>query len=267
MTNIAQELRDIAVTVARSAGDMALAGRKQGDVAASTKSSPTDLVTEYDKASEQLIINSLQSLRPQDGLVGEEGANKPSESGITWHIDPIDGTTNFFFDVPAWAVSVGASDEHGPIAGAVYIPALGEMFSGARDGGATLNDAPIHVRKNSRLQDALVGTGFAYDPQKRIAHAQVLAHIMGNIRDIRRFGAAAIDLCFVACGRYDAYFERGLHSWDLVAGHVIASEAGAILTDFSGNTVTPAEVLCSQPGVHKELQALIASAHNAATKG
>lgn len=261
MTSLISELRALAVSVAQQAGDMALAGRQRGDVAVSTKSTPTDLVTEYDKASEELIIGALQKARPKDGLIGEEGANKESSSGITWHIDPIDGTTNFFFNLPTWAVSIGATDEHGPVAGAVYVPALGEMFSAGRGLGATVNNSPISIRKNSLVSDALVGTGFAYDPAKRVAHAQVLTHVVGNVRDIRRFGAAAIDLCFVACGRYDAYFERGLHSWDLIAGHIIASEAGAVLSDFAGQPVTPAEVLCSQPHIHADLVALLTTAH------
>jgi myo-inositol-1(or 4)-monophosphatase len=242
---------------------MALHGRKFGTVTATTKSSPVDMVTQYDRASEEMITAGLATLRPDDAIVGEEGASKTGTSGITWHIDPIDGTSNFYFDIPMWAVSIGATDAHGPIAGAVYAPALGEMFSAARGHGATVNDTPIHVRNNSDLSDALVCTGFSYRVAERTPHAQRVAKMITRIRDIRRFGAAAIDFCFVASGRYDAYFEEHLHSWDLIAVQVIATESGAIVTNFSGDSVTPQQVLASQPVVHKSLVQLIADSTRA----
>ena len=260
---LGNELRSIAEQLARAAGDMALAGRKSGDVTATTKSSPTDMVTQYDKASEDMITAGLREVRPDDGIVGEEGASRDGTSGITWHIDPIDGTSNFYFDIPMWAVSIGAVDEHGPIAGAVYAPALGDMFTASRGEGATLNGNRISVRENTILSDALVCTGFSYHVSQREAHARRVATMVGQIRDIRRFGAAAIDLCFVACGRLDAYFEEHLNSWDLIAGQVIATEAGAIVTNFSGDTVTPQQVLATQPGVQKALIRLIADSTKA----
>jgi myo-inositol-1(or 4)-monophosphatase len=255
--SLGSELRTIAEQLARASGDMALKGRKSGDVTATTKSSPTDMVTQYDKASEEMVTAGLRDRRPDDAIVGEEGANREGTSGITWHIDPIDGTSNFYFDLPMWAVSIGAVDESGPIAGAVYVPAIGEMFTAARGEGATLNGEPISVRSNTALSDALVGTGFSYDTEKRGAHARRVATMMPQIRDMRRLGAAAIDLCFVACGRYDAYFEEYLNSWDLVAGQVIATESGAVVTDFAGQPVTPQQVLASQPGVQQALIQLI----------
>lgn len=258
--SIGSELRSIAETLARQAGDMALRGRKSGDVTATTKSSPTDMVTQYDKASEELITAGLAQIRTDDAIVGEEGASKSGTSGITWHIDPIDGTSNFFFDIPMWAVSIGAVDEHGPLAGAVYVPALGEMFSAARNEGATMNGTTISCRDNSLLSDAMVCTGFSYRISERHAHAQRVAQMVMKVRDIRRFGAAAVDLCFVACGRLDAYFEEHLHSWDLVAGQIIATEAGAIVTNYEGASVTPEQVLATTPLIQKELIALIAEA-------
>ena len=261
--SLGTELRAIAEQLARAAGDMALAGRKSGIVTATTKSSPTDMVTQYDKASEDMITAGLRELRPDDGIVGEEGASREGTSGITWHIDPIDGTSNFYFDIPMWAVSIGAVDEHGPIAGAVYAPALGDMFTAARGEGATLNGDRISVRENTLLSDALVCTGFSYHVSQREMHAKRVATMVGQIRDIRRFGAAAIDLCFVACGRLDAYFEEHLNSWDLVAGQVIATEAGALVTNYSGDTATPQEVLASQPGVQRALIQLISDSKKA----
>jgi myo-inositol-1(or 4)-monophosphatase len=205
-----------------------------------------------------MITRGFASLRPHDAIIGEEGANSDGTSGITWHIDPIDGTSNFFFDIPMWAVSIGAVDEHGPLVGVVYAPALDEMFTGIRGEGAWLNGTPIGVRQNNDLSDALVCTGFSYRVHERGAHAARVAQMVTHIRDIRRFGAAAIDLCFVACGRYDAYFEEHLHSWDLIAGQVIATEAGALVTNYAGSKVTPAQVLASQPGIQQQLISLIA---------
>jgi myo-inositol-1(or 4)-monophosphatase len=256
--SLSSELRAVAEELARAAGDMALNGRKSGQVTATTKSSPTDMVTQYDKASEEMVTAGLQSLRPHDGIVGEEGASREGTSGITWHIDPIDGTSNFYFDIPMWAVSIGAVDENGPIAGAVYAPALGDMFTASRGEGATLNGSPISVRNNTLLSDALVCTGYSYRASERERHARRVAKMVTQIRDIRRFGAAAIDLCFVACGRYDAYFEEHLHSWDLIAGQIVATESGAIVTDYAGNAVTPQQVLAAQPGIQADLIRLIA---------
>jgi len=257
--SLGSELRQIAESLAREAGDMALRGRKSGPLTATTKSSPIDMVTKYDKASEAMITAGLSQIRPDDAIIGEEGASTQGTSGITWHIDPIDGTTNFYFDLPMWAVSIGAVDEHGPLAGAVYVPALGEMFSGSRGEGSTVNGQPIKVRDNNDISDALVCTGYSYRISEREVHAKRVADIVMKVRDIRRFGAAAVDLCFVACGRLDAYFEEHLHSWDLVAGQVIATEAGAIITDYVGNTVRPAQVLAATPGIHADLIHLIAT--------
>ena len=257
--SLGSQLRQIAESLAREAGDMALSGRKSGPLSATTKSSPIDMVTKFDKASEAMITEGLAQVRPDDAIIGEEGAAKQGTSGITWHIDPIDGTTNFYFDLPMWAVSIGAVDEHGPLAGAVYVPALSEMFSAARTEGATVNGMPIRVRDNNDVADALVCTGYSYRISEREVHAKRVADIVMKVRDIRRFGAAAVDLCFVACGRLDAYFEEHLHSWDLVAGQVIATEAGAIFSDYVGNPVTPAQVLAATPGVHADLIHLIAT--------
>ena len=257
--SIGLELRLIAESLAREAGDMALRGRKSGPLTATTKSSPIDMVTKFDKASETMITEGLAKVRPDDAIIGEEGANKKGTSGITWHIDPIDGTTNFYFDVPMWAVSIGAVDEHGPLAGAVYVPALGEMFSGARGEGSTVNGLPIRVRDNNDIADSLVCTGYSYRISEREVHAKRVADIVMRVRDIRRFGAAAVDLCFVACGRLDVYFEEHLNSWDLIASQVIATEAGAVFSDYVGNPVTPAQVLASTPGVHADFIRLIAA--------
>jgi len=260
-------LCDLAEALAREAGDLALAGRKAGLSEVRTKSTATDMVTEFDHVCENVITNGLRNARPHDAIVGEEGASDQGTSGLTWYIDPIDGTTNFYFDLPNWAVSIGIVDDDGPLAGAVYVPALGEMFTGARGLGAYVNGEHISVRDNSLLTDALVCTGFSYAPERRLRQARRVANMVHKVRDIRRFGAAAIDLCFVACGRLDAYFEEFLHPWDLVAGGIIATEAGAVITNFSGGVMEPREVLASTPGVHKDLVALLGEANAALGDG
>jgi myo-inositol-1(or 4)-monophosphatase len=256
-------LCDLAETLALEAGDLALAGRRAGLSEVRTKSTATDMVTEFDHVCENVITNGLRNARPHDAIVGEEGASDQGTSGLTWYIDPIDGTTNFYFDLPNWAVSIGVVDDEGPLAGAVYVPALGEMFTGARGLGAFMNGERISVRDNDIITDALVCTGFSYAPERRLHQARRVAQLAHKVRDIRRFGAAAIDLCFVACGRLDAYFEEYLHPWDLVAGGVIATEAGAVITNFSGGEMEPREVLASTPGVHSALVALLAEANAA----
>ena len=250
----------LAERLARLAGDMALAGRRSGKVQASTKSSATDLVTEFDKASERIIVEGITTGFPDDAIVGEEGADSPGSSGITWHVDPIDGTSNFFYDLPVWAVSIGATDAAGPLLGAVYLPVLGEMYTASRSRGARLNGDAITVSGLRDASTSLVATGFSYDPSERTRHARLVAGIIGHVRDIRRHGAAAADLCMVACGRVDAYLEEGLHSWDLVAGHVIALEAGALATDWTGGPVSPRQVLVSTPGIHRDLITILAGA-------
>lgn len=256
----ANEALVVAKQLARAAGDMALAGRKAGLHNVQTKSTGTDMVTEFDRASEAMIFDGLRTLRPLDSVVGEEGAAHSGESDITWFIDPIDGTTNFLYALPNWAVSIGAADKDGPLAGVVYIPALDEMFTATRGGGAFLNDQTIHCNAIEDISQALVCTGFSYSAGARTIQAQRVSRMIHDIRDIRRFGAASIDLCFVACGRLDAYFEENLFPWDIAAGELIAREAGCLSGDFSGGPVRPAELLVSPPGIFRPLSALITAA-------
>lgn len=257
---LASQLLQVATTLAKQAGDMALVGRKAGLHNVQTKSTATDMVTEFDRASEVLIVEGMRAARPEDAIVGEEGASVSGTSGITWYIDPIDGTTNFLYDLPAWAVSIGAEDSSGPLAGVVYIPALGEMFTATRGGGAFLNGAPIQSNNIADVSQALVCTGFSYSADQRTIQAQRVSRFIHQIRDIRRAGAAAIDLCFVACGRIDAYFEENLHQWDISAGILIAHEAGCRSGDFSGHTPRPAEILTTAPAIFDQLSQLIMAA-------
>lgn len=255
--SIGLELVNVASTLARQAGTMALIGRRDGLLDIQSKSSATDVVTEFDHASETIVFEGLLRSRPADTIIGEEGASHTGSSGVSWYIDPIDGTTNFLYSIPNWAVSIGATDEHGALAGAVYIPALDEMFTAVRGGGALLNGLPIRCGTTSELSQALVGTGFSYSATRRTFQAQRIARMIHLVRDIRRFGAASIDLCFVACGRLDAYFEENLGPWDIVAGELIAREAGCRSGNFEGQVATPAQLLASVPTLFDELASLI----------
>lgn len=252
------ELRELAADLARAAGLVAFAGRRSGEsLGGVTKTSPTDLVTKFDKEAEATIVSRLRELRPNDAIIGEEGANHPGTSGHAWHIDPIDGTTNFVYDLPGWGVSVGVACEGTAVAGAVFIPALDELFAGALNAGATLNGARITSSNQSDLALSLVSTGFSYQPEIRRAQANRIASMISSIRDIRRLGAASVDCCFVACGRLDGYFETNLKSWDIMAGGLIASEAGAVSSDFNGGPSRPNEFLVAAPGIHADLLQLI----------
>jgi myo-inositol-1(or 4)-monophosphatase len=234
--------RDLAIRV----GDTALAGRRRGLSEVDTKSTPTDMVTEYDRSTEAEIVSTLRRLRPDDSIVGEEGGGHEGESGITWYIDPIDGTTNFLYDLPMWAVSVGAHDAEGALCGVVYAPALRETFTAIRGGGAFLNGHPISCGATADLSRALIATGFNYSPANRLVQSARIPKFIDKIRDIRRFGAASLDLCFVACGRYDAYFEEHLFPWDTAAGALVASEAGARVGSLD-DECSSSTILASNP--------------------
>lgn len=243
------ELRSIAVDAsARIGGEVAK--RRQVDFSWSTKSSRSDVVTEIDTWSELAIVDDISKRRPDDGFLGEEGTSRPSRSGVTWIIDPVDGTTNLLYDLPGYSVSIAAEFEGSVIAGAVYDPIRLEVFSAATAQGATRDGDPISVSTKADLETALVGIGFSYDADQRVRQAEQLREILPVVRDVRRMGGAALDLCSVACGRLDAYFERGLSPWDSAAGGLISSEAGADVT--TGDLTTAAT-----PGIAKAFQQLL----------
>lgn len=258
---LADDLRRLAEELARAAGELALEGRRglgPGRRARhDTKSSATDPVTEFDRAAERLLVDELSRRRPDDELVGEEGARRPGSSGLAWHLDPIDGTANFVYDLPAWCSSVAVVDEHGSLAGAVFVPVTGELFSAARGAGATLDGQPIRSSDATELEQALVATGFSYLPERRRRQAELIAELVPHVRDIRRLGSAAIDLCLVAAGRVDAYYERHLNSWDLAAGVLIAAEAGAATSDLAGGPASSEITVAASRGIHHELVALL----------
>lgn len=240
---------NVAAHLARLAGDLVLAGRRRGVADVATKSTATDMVTEWDGRSERLIVDALAELRPGDGVVGEEGSSRPSTTGVSWLVDPIDGTTNYLYGMAGYAVSIAAVDETGTLAGAVHLPATRELFVAERGRGAWLGGRRLTCSTQTRLDTALVGTGFSYDAAKRAEQGERVARLLPRVRDIRRVGAAAPDLCYVAAGRLDAYFERDLNPWDLAAGLLIAHEAGARSSDFRGGPARPAEVVVASPGL------------------
>ena len=221
------ELLAVAVDVATAAGALLLdrAGRPRTRV--ETKSSGTDMVTEVDHASEALIASMLAERRPGDGLLGEEGAARDGTTGVRWVADPLDGTTNYLYGFPVYAVSVAAEFVGEVRVGVVRDTVHGETFTALRGRGAWCNGRRLSVSGPERLDTALVGTGFSYDPDRRREQAALLPAVLPAVRDVRRAGAAALDLCWVGLGRLDAYYERGLQPWDVAAGSLVAAEAGA----------------------------------------
>jgi myo-inositol-1(or 4)-monophosphatase len=252
-------LRTLAEATARAAGDLLRRAQAQSRAEISTKSTGTDMVTEIDRASEVLITERLRDERPDDGVLGEEGVDIPGTSGVRWVVDPLDGTTNYLYGFPGYNVSIAAEVNGEAVVGVVYDVVRDELFSAARGLGATRDGEPIRASGATELAHALVGTGFAYDPDRRRRQAEVLVEVLPRVRDIRRQGAAALDLCSVACGRLDAYYERGLAAWDLAAGGLIATEAGALVTGFQGGPPTPGAVVAAAPGIAAPLRALLAT--------
>jgi len=224
-----------------------------------TKSSRTDMVTEMDRASERLIVDGLLAARPDDGIVGEEGSARDGSSGVRWIVDPLDGTTNYLYGHFAWAVSVAAEVDGTVAAGVVVDASHNEVFAAVLGGGAACNGAPIAVSGHDELATALVGTGFAYIAERRAEQGALLRRVLPNVRDIRRGGSAALDLCWVACGRLDAHYEQGLAPWDFAAGGLIAREAGALTSDFAGGPPRAEEFVAATPAVHGPLLVLLST--------
>jgi myo-inositol-1(or 4)-monophosphatase len=257
VTDLSRQLCDLAARLAVQAGELVFEGRKSGLTSISTKSSDTDIVTEFDRASERLIVDALRDERPDDAVVGEEGTDAAGASGVSWLIDPIDGTTNFQYDLPGYAVSIAALAGEQQLAGAVYIPSNHELFTAVAGGGALLNGSPIHCGTTSSLQHALVATGFSYQIERRRAQARRIAEVIPRVRDIRRFGAAAPDLCHLAAGRLDVFFEQWLGPWDWAAGELIAREAGCRTGRFDGGPIGNSEVLAANPALFDQMVELL----------
>ncbi|MDT0346612.1 inositol monophosphatase family protein [Streptomyces litchfieldiae] len=260
--DLAAELLDLALEAAGRAGRLLREGRPADLGVAATKSSPIDIVTEMDVAAEKLITGFLSERRPEDGFLGEEGGTSDGTSGVRWIIDPLDGTVNYLYGLPQWAVSIAAEADGEVVAGVVAVPMRGETYRAVLGGGAhrlTEGGAvePLHTRPSPPLDQALIGTGFNYVATTRTAQAAVALRLIPRVRDIRRSGSAAIDLCDVAGGRLDGFYERGLHPWDLAAGDLIAREAGALTGGRVGQRPDGDLAVVATPGVFAELQPLL----------
>jgi myo-inositol-1(or 4)-monophosphatase len=225
----AGELLGLARSTAAEAGGFLLEAWSELDPSrdVSSKTGPTDVVTRLDVESEQLVRSRLLAARPHDTVLGEEGGATSGDSQVRWVVDPLDGSVNYLFGLPTWAVSVAVQVGGTTVAGAVAVPALGRTYWAARGGGAFRDGEPLRASTQADLSLALLATGFAYDSGTRSRQAAALAHVLGRVRDIRRLGAAALDLCLLADGSVDAYYERGLNEWDYAAGALVAAEAGA----------------------------------------
>jgi myo-inositol-1(or 4)-monophosphatase len=232
------ELERHAVALAEGAAAIVRAGRR--DAAAgpglriSTKSTATDLVTEVDRRTERWLVEELAARRPGDAVVGEEGAGRSGTTGVRWVLDPIDGTVNFVLGLPQYAVSVAAELDGRIVAGAVSNPVTGETYRAHLGGGAHRGEQRLRGPRGVPLASAVIGTGFGYDATRRAGQIAVVAELLPLVADIRRLGAASLDLCAVAAGQLDGYFEAGLNYWDFAAGALIAAEAGCVVSGLRG---------------------------------
>ncbi|UQI47463.1 inositol monophosphatase [Streptomyces sp. HU2014] len=255
MNPLKAELLSVALEAAARAGALLRDGRPDDLGVAATKTSSIDVVTEMDLAAEKLITDFLAERRPADGVLGEEGASTTGTSGVRWVVDPIDGTVNYLYGLPSWAVSIAAEIDGETAVGVVAAPVRGETYRAVRGEGAFAGDRPLRVRPAPVFGQALIGTGFGYLTERRAAQAEVLRALLPEVRDIRRGGSAAIDLCDVACGRLDGYYERGLNPWDHAAGALIAEEAGALTGGRPGEPASGELTVAAPPGLFEPLQA------------
>jgi myo-inositol-1(or 4)-monophosphatase len=257
----------LAVETAREAAVLVARGRASAGDSVDVKSSPVDVVTAVDTASERLIVDRLLAARPDDGVLGEEGASRPGTSGVRWVVDPIDGTVNFLYDLPAYAVSIAAEVDGEVCAGVVLNVATQELFTATLGGGAYLSSPtrPEPVRltgsRPASLDQTLVATGFGYRAEQRREQGAVVARLLPRVRDIRRFGSAALDLCSVAAGRVDAYYELNLNPWDHAAGALVAAEAGAVVTGLPGRPFAEPMAIAAASSVAEPFVALVADLH------
>lgn len=250
-------LLDVALRAAHEAGALLL-DRFGGPVTGiNSKSSRTDLVSDLDREAEGLIAAILRAERPEDGILAEEGSSASSGSGLRWLVDPLDGTINYLWGVPQWSVSVACLDDDGPLVGVVADPTRGETFWAERGAGAWRDGDPLHLAGGSELGEALVGTGFSYIPSVRATQSALLQRVIPAVRDVRRFGSAAIDLAWVASGRLDAFYEAGLAPWDGAAGSLLVTEAGGTVEDLPARDGMPPGLLAARPGLGGRLRALV----------
>jgi len=262
------ELLPLAWEAAREAA-LYLRDERPSTLVIDSKSTQVDAVTEMDRGAEQRLVTHLLGARPTDGFLGEEGGERDGSSGVRWVVDPLDGTVNYLYRIPMWSVSVAAEVDEQSVIGIVVAPEYDEAFVGIGGGGAwlvrhALTDPvwveQLHVGDCANLGMAMVATGFGYSAQRRQEQAAVMLAIAGQVRDFRRMGGAAIDFCWLARGRLDGYYERGLARWDVAAGALIAREAGAVVTGLWGDSVYEETMVCSVPSIAESLRAVLRKA-------
>jgi len=253
------ELLTLALDAAQQAAEILRSGFGHAVADVGTKSSPTDMVSAMDRAAEARISQVLAEHRPFDAVTGEEGTATAGTSGVRWVVDPLDGTTNYLMGIPAYSVSIAVEVDGSVVGGVVVDPSRDETWAAVRGGGASCNGRPLRLDGSEcpELATALIATGFSYLPQRRAEQAAVLTRLLPEIRDIRRFGSAALDLCWVAGGRFDGYYEWGVNEWDVAAGQLIATEAGAESTTLAGGGPMNGAVLATRPGLLGPLRTLL----------
>jgi myo-inositol-1(or 4)-monophosphatase len=262
MTTVGQQpvadLERLAVQLAEGAAEL-VRSRSGAGLQVGRKSTATDLVTEVDQAVERWLVDELVRRRPDDGILGEEGGGRSGSSGVRWLIDPIDGTVNFVLGIPHYAVSVAAEVDGVVVAGAVANPVSGETYRARAGGGAYLGEQRLTGPREVPLQRAVVATGFGYDAGLRARQVAAVAPMLPQLADIRRLGAASVDLCFLAAGRVDAYFEAGLNPWDHAAGGLVAAEAGCLISGLRGRAPGKSFYAAAGPQLAGEFFALLES--------
>ena len=251
---------ELATRAAREAGALLLELQRSPATGIRAKSSATDLVSEADERAERAIVTAIRRSRPDDALVAEEGSSARGSTGVNWYVDPLDGTINYLYGIPQWSVSICCADADGPLAGVVFDPMRDELFSAARGAGAHLGSARLAVTGKRELASALVATGFGYVAAQRETQGRIIARVLGEVRDVRRFGSAALDLSWVACGRFDGYFESVENPWDWMAGAMFVREAGGQVSLLEPQDPAFPRIVASGPGIHDDLVALLARA-------
>jgi len=247
------ELLELARKVGHDAGALLMERPPAFEI--ESKSTAIDIATQMDKKAEKFIMESLLAARPDDGIIGEEGSSVESKSGITWVIDPLDGTVNYFYGLPGWNVSIAAKDKDGSVVGVVTAPTINSTWWATRGGGAFYDGHQIHCNDPIALDRALIATGFQYDVAHRTTQMTDLAKLVPLVRDLRRNGAAAVDLCHVAMGALDGYYEAGLKEWDWAAGGLVATEAGARFVQYGQEPLRT--TLAAGPTLHGHLASLL----------
>ena len=248
-----EALLALALDCAREAGAMLRESFLRATHETSTKSTPTDLVSEADFAAERMIREKLGTQRPGDGILGEEEGDSPGSSGLRWVVDPLDGTVNFLYGIPQWAVSIACEDASGPLAGVILDPMRGEEWTARVGDVPRCNGEPVAASGCQEAAQALVVTGFGYAREVREVQARVIAGVLPRIRDIRRLGSAALDMAWMAGGRCDAYFERGVKHWDIAAGVLLCRTAGLEIRELAPLGAAPAGLLVAHPALADEL--------------